>query len=62
MNGDALLQLKLTKSCSELSPFQQLELGKIRDLTAQSNDARKISTKSLAFAQIPTSRQNANRI
>ena len=28
MNCNVKLQLKLTKSCSELSPLQQLELGK----------------------------------
>ena len=28
----------------------------------QSNDARKISSKNLAFTQIPTSRQDINRI
>jgi len=41
MHCDVLLQLKLTKLCSELSPIQQLELGKTLDLTMQSNDARK---------------------
>ena len=32
------------------------------DLTMQSNDARKFSSKNLAFTQTPTSRQDINRI
>ena len=59
---DVLLQLKLTKLHSELSPLQKLELGKTLDLTMQSNDARKFSSKNLDVAQTPTSRQDINRI
>ena len=44
---DVLLQLKLTKPHSESSPLQQLEFGKILELTMESNDARKISSKIL---------------
>ena len=64
MHCDVQLKLKLTKLCSELSPLQQLELGNMLNLTIESNDARKSSSsrKNLAFTQIPTSRQDINRI
>ena len=60
--GDADLQIKLSKLCSESSSKNQLQLGVTLGLTIDSMNERTDNGKVYAFVNVPTTKKSMQRI